>query len=150
MNVGYRGFPKEAYAQGGSVLFPFGHGLSYTSFSYRELQAHLTARCGDHAGPRAQVHLQVRNAGARAGAEIVQLYAEVGDSTPVLCGFVRTTVLEPDQAEDASFELGARQLGEAFNVTAGVWEVPPVGTKVQLHAGASLSDIRATCTLLLE
>lgn len=146
MAVGYRGFPKEAYSLGGAVLFPFGHGLSYTSFSYGDLQARLIP--GD--GPKAEAQLQVRNAGARAGAEVVQLYAEVGASTPVLCGFARTAVLQPGEGEEVAFKLGPRQLGEAFDVAAGSWQAPAKGTTVRLHAGASLSDIRVAFTLVLE
>jgi len=150
MAVGYRGFGKEAYAPGGPVLFPFGHGISYTSFSYGELQANLVSGCGEDAGPKARAQLQVRNAGMRAGTEAVQLYAEVADATPVLCGFFRTKVLQPQEAADVTLELGPRELGESFDVAAGAWRAPAPGTVVRLHAGASLADIRATVTLVLQ
>ena len=68
--VGYRYYDKAKKA----VLFPFGHGLSYTSFEYRDL---ALSQPEIQAGERLVVSVTVRNSGERDGAEVVQLY--VGD-----------------------------------------------------------------------
>ena len=67
--VGYRGFDRL----GRDPLFPFGHGLSYTSFEYSDLTI-TPARM--RAGEPITVSFSVRNAGTRAGAEVAQLYVE--------------------------------------------------------------------------
>jgi len=66
--VGYRYYDKKAIAP----LFPFGHGLSYTAFTYSNLRLN-----GDSFGPGDQIEarLDVTNTGSRAGQEVVQLYA---------------------------------------------------------------------------
>ena len=61
---GYRGYERE----GKSVMFPFGFGLSYTSFAYSDIKA---ANIGKN---RVRVTFKVRNMGQRAGAEVAQLY----------------------------------------------------------------------------
>ncbi|WP_394525651.1 glycoside hydrolase family 3 C-terminal domain-containing protein [Paenarthrobacter nicotinovorans] len=68
--VGYRGYDNRAQ----DVLFPFGHGLSYTTFVYDHLELEATTD-----GIRASV--TVRNAGLRSGREVVQLYAALPEST---------------------------------------------------------------------
>jgi hypothetical protein len=88
-------------------LYPFGHGLSYTTFAYDSLELSATrARVSD---PMV-VRVRVRNSGTRAGDEVVQLYLrdEVASFTrPVraLRGFRRIT-LEPGEARTVSFTLG--------------------------------------------
>src|SRR5437763_1334993 len=93
-------------------LFPFGHGLSYTTFSYRDLR--LSAPRITPAGTlRASV--TVTNTGSREGAEVVQLYVhdEVASVTrPVraLAGFRRVS-LKPGEARTVEFQLTAKELG---------------------------------------
>jgi len=93
-------------------LFPFGHGLSYTTFSYSDLR--LSAPRITPAGTlRASV--TVTNTGSREGAEVVQLYVhdEVASVTrPVraLAGFRRVS-LKPGEARTVEFQLGAKELG---------------------------------------
>ena len=72
----------------GEVLYPFGHGLSYTRFDYR---APALAVASVAAGQPASVTVEVTNSGARAGDEVVQLYlAKPGDpANPTLAGFSR-------------------------------------------------------------
>lgn len=65
--VGYRWYD----AHGLEVSYPFGHGLSYTSFAYRDLDVQVLA---DGAAPRVRVAFTVSNTGDRAGAEIAQVY----------------------------------------------------------------------------
>src|SRR5688500_14062506 len=98
-------------------LYPFGHGLSYTTFAYRNLRLSApTMRPSD----TLIVSVDVTNTGDRAGDEIVQLYIrdEVGTLTrPVkeLRGFRRIT-LQPGETQSVSFPLGSKDL--AFHDTA--------------------------------
>jgi beta-glucosidase len=92
-------------------LYPFGHGLSYTTFAYRNLRLSApTIRPGD----TLVVSVDVTNTGDRAGDEVVQLYVrdEVGSVTrPVkeLRGFRRIT-MRPGETQAVSFTLGAKDL----------------------------------------
>lgn len=95
-----------------SPLYPFGHGLSYTTFSYKDLK--LSA---DTISPADSVRLSatVANTGAREGTEVAQLYirVEVGSVTrPVrqLAGF-RRLALKPGEARTIAFTLGPQELG---------------------------------------
>ena len=92
-------------------LFPFGHGLSYTTFSY---SAPTVAPARIAPDGRATASVEVTNTGTRAGDEVVQLYvrAEVSRATrPVmeLKGFQRIT-LAPGERRTVTFELGPEQL----------------------------------------
>jgi beta-glucosidase len=92
-------------------LFPFGHGLSYTTFSY---SVPTVAPAKIPVDGRAAVSVEVTNTGDRAGDEIVQLYvrAEVSRATrPVmeLKGF-RRIALKPGEKRTVSFDLGQEQL----------------------------------------
>jgi len=92
-------------------LFPFGHGLSYTTFSY---SAPTVTPAKISPAGRATVSVEVTNTGSRAGDEVVQLYvrAEVSRTTrPVmeLKGFRRVT-LKPGEKRTVTFELGPEEL----------------------------------------
>ena len=93
-------------------LFPFGHGLSYTTFGYSDLR--LSAPRIAPAGTL-RVSVTVTNTGAREGAEVVQLYVhdEVASVTrPVrtLAGFRRVS-LKPGEARTVDFQLTSKELG---------------------------------------
>ena len=115
-------------------LYPFGHGLSYTTFAYRNLRLSApTMRPSD----TLIVSVNVTNTGDRAGDEIVQLYIrdEVGTLTrPVkeLRGFRRIT-LQPGETQSVSFPLGSKDL--AFHDTALDLVVEPGFFRV--YAGSS-------------
>jgi beta-glucosidase len=107
--VGYRGHDKLEQP----VSFPFGHGLSYTSFAYDDL---AVAVRGSHADGdlRVSVSCRVTNTGDRAGQEVAQLYVhdrEASVTRPVreLKGFVKLD-LAPGESGTATFELTARDL----------------------------------------
>ncbi len=92
-------------------LYPFGHGLSYTSFAYGGLRL-SAAEIGP--GGSVEVSLEVENAGRRTGEEIVQLYLQdvvSSVSTPLkaLKGFSRVA-LEPGQKKTVTFTLGPEQM----------------------------------------
>ncbi|HKB16048.1 MAG TPA: glycoside hydrolase family 3 C-terminal domain-containing protein, partial [Planctomycetota bacterium] len=95
----------------GRPLFPFGHGLSYTRFEYSDLRIEPAEIPPTG---RVEVHVDVRNAGARAGEEVVQLYVrdEIGGVVrPVkeLRGF-RRIALAPGEARTVRFGLGPGDL----------------------------------------
>ena len=94
----------------GEPLFPFGHGLSYTTFAYSNLRVPQTVRAGDNA----TIAVEVRNTGNREGEEVVQLYVtEVGASAPVpirsLQGF-RRVQLGAGEKTTVAFTLTPRQM----------------------------------------
>ncbi len=104
--------------------FPFGHGLSYTTFDYSELD--LSAEEIDREGSL-EVRVTVTNSGERAGAEVVQLYIRdlVASATrPVkeLKGFEKIE-LAPGESREVSFEITAETL--AFYTPRGAWEAEP-------------------------
>lgn len=94
----------------GTPVYPFGHGLSYTSFGYAPLQ--VTPVRGD-AGKGIRVTTRVTNTGARAGDEVTQLYLRFPQKPGVpdlaLRGFQRVS-LAPGQSRDMTFELSPRDL----------------------------------------
>ncbi len=94
----------------GEPLFPFGFGLSYTNFAYRNLSLPKQAKAGE----RIQVAVEVRNTGTLAGEEVVQLYSRALDRSGMvplrsLGGFERIA-LRPGEAKTVRFELAPRQL----------------------------------------
>jgi beta-glucosidase len=121
------------------VLYPFGHGLSYTSFAYARLRV-SPPRAG--AGDTIRVSVDVRNTGARAGDEVVQLYlvdllSSVTTYEKVLRGFARTA-LAPGEQKTVSFTLGPKDL--QLLDASGRWVVEPGTFEVQI--GSSSADIR--------
>jgi len=93
-------------------LFCFGHGLSYTTFAYRNLR--LSAN-SIHAGERVTLTVEVTNTGERAGDEVVQLYIHdvlskcVTRPMKLLKGFQRIA-LQPGETKTVTFEVGPTQL----------------------------------------
>jgi beta-glucosidase len=128
--------------------FPFGFGLSYTSFAYENLR--LSAdRITSTAG--VTVSIDVINTGRCAGAEVVQLYVrDVEASVPrpmkELKGFAKVQ-LEPGERKSVSFELGARAFA-FYDVTRHDWVVEP--GQFDLLVGASSRQILATVTLQVD
>jgi beta-glucosidase len=103
LQVGYRWYD----AQGEDPLFPFGYGLSYTSFSFR----HLTVSPRPSRDGRVTVGVDVTNTGRRTGAEVVQVYvsdpAVAGEPPRQLKGFDKVT-LRPGQTKHVTFCLDRR------------------------------------------
>jgi beta-glucosidase len=104
--IGYRWYD----ARGLAVRYPFGHGLSYTSFEYSDPAIEAT-RSG------LRVSVTVTNTGDRAGSEVVQLYVEPpegsGHRPPrELRGFAKLH-LGPGESGEATFELGVRDFAIA-------------------------------------
>jgi len=113
---------------GGDPLFPFGHGLSYTTFAYSDLELPETAQTGTDV----QLSVTVENTGSVSGEEVVQLYlTDLEASAPVpirsLAGTERV-LLQPGERRRLSFALTARQLSlideqEERVVEPGLFEV---------------------------
>ncbi|MCM3494395.1 glycoside hydrolase family 3 C-terminal domain-containing protein [Paenibacillus lactis] len=114
----------------GDVLYPFGHGLSYTRFAYGRLSISEPVMKADG---QVTVSVQVRNEGDRAGDEVVQLYVRANNSRVVrplktLKGF-RRIHLDPGASETVSFELAAEELAfwdvtrERYCIESGEYSV---------------------------
>jgi beta-glucosidase len=126
-------------------LYAFGHGLSYTSFAYED----LTVR-GTTTHEPVVVSVVVRNTGARAGTDVVQLYvqdqvASVARPDRMLAGFARVT-LEPGQVQQVSFTVHPSRL--AFYDPQMRFVVEP-GT-FSFGVGDSAEDIRADQVVALD
>ena len=129
------------------ALYPFGYGLSYTTFEYSDLD--ITPRVITP-NESATVRLKVTNTGKRAGDEVVQLYirdvlSSITTYEKNLAGFQRIH-LEPGEALELSFTIDRKHL-ELLD-TDMKWVVEP-GDFV-LMAGASSEDIRLNGTLTVE
>jgi beta-glucosidase len=141
--VGYRHYDLCDVAP----LFPFGHGLSYTTFEYGELQ--VPAEVG--MGEPLPVAVTVRNAGPVAGREVVQLYVhDVESSLPrppkELKGFAKVS-LEPGEAQTVHFTLDQRALS-FYDPARGAWVAEP--GEFELLVGSSSRDIRARASFTLR
>lgn len=139
--VGYRYFDTKNVAP----QFPFGYGLSYTTFEYSNLKV---ANQFGSAGKKAVVTVEVRNSGKRAGAEVVQLYVHDGHAKidrPVheLKGFERVE-LKPGESKNVEFRLERAALSY-WDPGAKSWQVDPGTFEVQV--GASSRDIRLRAPL---
>ncbi len=130
----------------GKPLFPFGFGLSYTTFAYRGLEiTPATARAVD----KVTVSLEVENTGAVAGDEVVQLYvhdklASVARPVKELKAFQRVS-LQPGEARQVNLELDVHQLGL---YDAGLDYVVEPG-EFDMLVGSSSEDIRLKGTLVI-
>lgn len=126
--IGYRYFTTAEKA----VRFPFGYGMSYTTFAYSDMAA-------DEQG----VSLTVTNTGSVAGTEIVQLYvakknSELFRPAKELKGFARVT-LAPGGKQRITIMLDDKAF-RFWNVKANRWEIE--GGEYELLVGASVEDIR--------
>jgi len=123
----------------GAPLFPFGHGLSYTSFKYSGLSCSpAKVPCGKSV----TVSFDVENTGKRAGDEVVQLYlrdlvASMAQPLKRLVAFKRVS-LKPGEKKRVSFVLTPRDL--SFLDQSLKWRLEPGAFKVMV--GSSSSDIR--------
>lgn len=132
--VGYRNFDKKAIA----VSYPFGFGLSYTSFDYLDMKVSVK-------NDTVNVLLTVRNAGALAGKEVVQIYAEKTASTidrPVqeLKAFAKTGSLEPGASEILTIQFPVSEL-RYWDETGAKWALEKGNYKIK--SGASSRNIKA-------
>jgi beta-glucosidase len=140
-NQGRRYWDEES-----TPLFPFGYGLSYSRFEYRDL---TLDRDRIQAGQTVTVSVTVTNAGERAGDEVAQLYIRQRHGTasrPVreLKGFQRLT-LEPGESRTLSFPLGPGEL-RYWNAAARDWVID--ATTIDVFAGGdSAAELTASFTV---
>ena len=147
--VGYRWFNSVMNTKKIKPQFPFGHGLSYTTFKYGKPVLGSNRMSSQQGG--ISVTLPVTNTGSVKGKEIVQLY--IGDDkcsvdrpAKELKGF-RKIELQPGETKDVTFEITADDLS-FFDEHAGQWRVEP--GKFTAYFCASETDIRQKASFTYE
>lgn len=139
--VGYRYFDEKDI----EPLFPFGFGLSYTTFAYSDLELD----CSDITDrDTVQVRVKVTNSGDRFGQEIVQLYVKDVESSVIrpekeLKNFAKVA-LDPGETRSVSFELNKRSFAY-YNSELKDWHVETGAFEIGI--GSSSRDIKLTTTL---
>ena len=132
------------------VQWPFGYGLTYTTFEYANLQATSEAQTSDD---HVELTFQVKNTGSMAADEIAQIYLSPKDSTlqirPIqLQGFVRIS-LEPGQTKTVTTRIALDQFGfYSHDNGTRQWNIEP-GTYI-VKVGASSADIRLQQEVILR
>ncbi len=133
LNIGYRYFDTNNI----TPLYAFGHGLSYTTFTYSNLSTSVS-------GNNATVSVEVTNSGSRAGAEVAQLYlgfpSSAGEPPQVLRGFRKIT-LAAGATQTVTFNLTPEELSY-WNTSSASWVVP--SGSFTARVGSSSRDIRLT------
>jgi beta-glucosidase len=140
VNVGYRWFDHEKT----EPLFPFGYGLSYTSFRYANLRVAQAADQG------LDVTVQLENTGKVAGDEVPQVYLDAPEQRPAgvqfavrtLAAFDRVT-LQPGETRDVTLHVPPRSL-EYWSVAENRWVR---SSPRRVRVGASSRDLRLTATM---
>ena len=135
LQIGYRWYDANQV----TPRFPFGHGLSYTTFGYSNLAVSSVSPSG-----QVQIGFDLTNTGKAAGAEVPQLYlgfpAAASEPPQLLKGFQRVC-LSPGQTRHVVFNLTWEDLAN-WDATARGWMVTP--GVFQVSVGASSRDIRLT------
>ncbi|WP_339258786.1 glycoside hydrolase family 3 C-terminal domain-containing protein [Paenibacillus sp. FSL R5-0713] len=142
--VGYRYYDKKEL----EPLFPFGYGLSYTTFEYADLKVDRTELTDQD---EVNVQVRVTNTGDRAGKEIVQLYVSDVESTVIrpvkeLKAFAKVA-LEPGESKVVSFTLNKRSFAY-YNVDMKDWHVETGEFEIQV--GSSSRDIHVQTRVNVE
>ncbi len=138
--VGYRGYERA----GVRPLFPFGHGLSYTTFKYDNLSV-KPARAGTF-----EVSFDVKNTGERVGGEVAQVYvtpasAPVPRPTKELKGFSKV-FLRPGETKRVSVTLDARSFS-FYDVNSKTWRAEPGDYGVLVGRSSEQIELRGKATL---
>jgi beta-glucosidase len=143
--IGYRYYDTKDVAP----AFPFGFGLSYTTFEYSNLKVQPNATKAGQFEP--QINLKIKNTGPRPGAEVVQLYIHDGHSKidrPIheLKGFQRVE-LQPGETKTVTFTIDRAALSY-WSPEKKDWVAEPGTFEIQI--GASSRDIRLRAPLELK
>jgi beta-glucosidase len=138
--VGYRGYPRANV----TPLFPFGFGLSYSTFRYLNLQV---ARAAGGTQPSWTVSFDVMNSGQRAGTDVAQIYvaserSKVPRPLRELKGFARVQ-LAPGETKRVTLQLDARAFAY-YDVKAKGWRVEAGRYSIELGRSAADIELRAT------
>ncbi len=144
--VGYRYFDAADV----HPAWPFGHGLSYTRFEYGAPKVVDSSSGGTSDCGRLRVEVDVRNVGARAGSEVVQLYVELPRGGTFheerrLAAFAKV-YLEPGESAGVVLEFGEMEL-RYWDAGVHAWRVDE--GRYELLVGSSSRDIRGRCSLEL-
>ncbi|MBD5490305.1 MAG: hypothetical protein HDR13_16225 [Lachnospiraceae bacterium] len=131
--VGYRWYDTRKLP----VLYPFGHGLSYTSFAYSDFSINKKIMRADE---EATVSLSVTNTGERSGSQVIQMYVHMCDSLyqrpeKELRDFVKV-YLEPGETKQISFLISRKDF-EVYSVALHKWGVQDGDYDVLLNTSAS-------------
>lgn len=141
--VGYRYYDKRDL----KVLFPFGFGISYTTFEYSDLKMPTALKASD----TAHISITVKNTGKLAGKEVVQLYVSDKISSLVrplkeLKGFTKVN-LKPGESKTVTFVLNQRAFS-FYDPYKKAWVAEP--GEFEILVGSSSADIRLKSTLTLS
>ena len=141
----YEMYYNKGYAKENQPLYPFGYGLSYTSFKYRDFKLNSKVSITDQ---WIEMSFKVKNTGSCAGTEIVQLYVSPKDSAstmkPIqLKGYQRVD-LKVGEEKTVTFKVSPQQLSQYI---AKQWIISP--GKYVFKAAASCTDIRLSAIVEL-
>lgn len=137
LDIGYRYFDRHPE----QVSYPFGFGLSYTTFAYSEPQAKFEDGV-------ITMSVKVTNTGSVAGKEAVQVYIEapkggMGNLTKELKAYGKTALLQPGESQTLEFTLSQYELA-GFDLSASNWKT--VNGDYKAGFAASSQDIRCQAT----
>ncbi len=143
--VGYRWFDSQKL----TPEFPFGFGLSYTTFQYSNIRLNRTTA---PAGALITVSFDVKNTGKRAGAEVAQLYLSTGKLNPnlpmpekQLRGFEKV-LLEPGETRRVTLSLTPEEL-YVYNEATSAYQVPEGDYRVRVGGSSGTLPLEASFTL---
>jgi beta-glucosidase len=144
--VGYRGYEKNNVRP----LFPFGHGLSYTTFKYDNLKVARAPALDETGSPFFDVSFDVRNTGARAGSDVAQVYvsdAHADDPRPPkeLKGFSKVT-LRPGESRRVTVRLGGRAFSY-YDTAAKRWQIAPGDFDILVGRSSEQIELRGKATV---
>lgn len=142
LEVGYRGYTAGNI----TPLFPFGFGLSYTSFSFADLKvAHASG------SDSASVSLKITNTGKVAGAEVAQLYLRFpniaeGNEPPIQLKGFRKVQLNPGESKTVELKLDAHSFSY-WSVQSHAWKVAPGTFRVMVGDSSANTPLKGTISI---
>jgi beta-glucosidase len=131
LKVGYKWYDAENKP----VLFPFGFGLSYTTYSYSDLKV--------SGGHEPTVRFNVKNTGSRAGSEVAEIYASLpegsGEPPKRLIGWSKVA-LAPGESKEVSVSIDPKYLS-IFDVDANSWKLLPGSYTIEVGGSSKALDL---------
>ncbi|CAM3795301.1 Thermostable beta-glucosidase B [Vibrio aerogenes CECT 7868] len=128
------------------VAYPFGYGLSYTTFDIHNATVNTNALSSEHNAPFIRLQATVTNTGGRKGKEVAQVYIaapEVKLKKPAteLKAFAKTLTLAPGQSQDIQFEIPAQTLA-SFDSAKNQWIVEPGTYQAYISSSSDMTGIQ--------